>query len=370
MTPDENVFLGGLGSSMGNDLVRLLIDIILYSVFIAVLTLSTRVLLIRRKASNAPSTRRLLALSACLFLAMTLNLMLRLGMAAVRTYYWTAPSDLSLPERVIAGDRLAVPMSFAQGAARFLMFVLCDIVTIWRAWVIYLDNPIPRFFMLFLLIGNSCFIVGVAIYDVVVGMKMINIEWLRIFAAAISVSAVTNLTATTLIAIKAWAVRKSFDEAFAKRRARPIEKILIVLIETGAVFCFLQIANVIVDFYRLTPDAPQSVTTLRSIFDGGVGSLAAIYPLLVILLVRLNGSIVETVVVPGSESTSSERAQSICFARAEHSWDSRGSTLSEMIYATNPNVATIKDSSLPEPNSPKRLAGAEKPFLPTGDDAV
>ncbi|KAF5346157.1 hypothetical protein D9758_009960 [Tetrapyrgos nigripes] len=119
-------------------------------------------------------------------------------------------------------------------------YILGDAVVVWRAWVLYPQNPKVRASLAFCMVGTSV----ATIINAVIGIQEVpytheereGLETLGFFLPLLA----TNLFATGLVAYRVWQYRMLWSELGKESRIfRNLlaEKALIILLESGILFC-------------------------------------------------------------------------------------------------------------------------------------
>ncbi|KAI0787299.1 hypothetical protein C8Q74DRAFT_1196513, partial [Fomes fomentarius] len=112
----------------------------------------------------------------------------------------------------------------------------------WRALVVWQWNRVVCGIGMVLVLATfgACIVVAVCLFPLIcstIGAFTMNMLWA--FAAS-CVSLCTNIIATLLIAYKAWAhwkfVRSHLSTGSTRQR---VEKVLLLLVESGALYCVL-----------------------------------------------------------------------------------------------------------------------------------
>ncbi|ETW81412.1 hypothetical protein HETIRDRAFT_426842 [Heterobasidion irregulare TC 32-1] len=122
-------------------------------------------------------------------------------------------------------------------------YVLCDAVVVWRAWLIWECNTkicIPSFVCL---VGTLASALISAIRQDDAPLALASLVWGFLLAS--------NLWSTSIIAWRAWRHRQLIKALLGEGTARTnVEKILGLLIESGAVYCFIWSLYILI-FYVL-----------------------------------------------------------------------------------------------------------------------
>ncbi|KAI0313843.1 hypothetical protein OF83DRAFT_1175289 [Amylostereum chailletii] len=185
--------------------------------------------------------------------------------------------------------------TIAEGvAAIYLPCTSTDAIVVWRAWVICERRTrifIPPFFFLLALIGVSIASIVLSyrwflFTDTSVGdASLINggVSWI--------LTILTNVWATAAVGVRAWShrqfIKKQLGEGTARSKA---EKMLALLIESGALYICVWIVYILVYF------GPSEVAKLT--FDAIIIQLVGIYPTLVIALTSMRSTLSQHEDVP------------------------------------------------------------------------
>ncbi|KAJ3825814.1 hypothetical protein F5880DRAFT_181338 [Lentinula raphanica] len=172
-----------------------------------------------------------------------------------------------------------------------LNYFISDTIVIWRAWVLYDDRLYLR--ILLVLCGLGSFI-GVTLDAVFVLKEALSndvgetntLSKIRVLMPVMLL--ITNFIATAIIALKVWEYRHSIKINLGKQtRKTSVERVLILLLESGLVYCACWIVSII----SLTPGALSFIG--RNVFATMVPNLTAIYPTLIIIFVAAQKSYTE-----------------------------------------------------------------------------
>ncbi|THH16854.1 hypothetical protein EW146_g3859 [Bondarzewia mesenterica] len=138
-----------------------------------------------------------------------------------------------------------------------IIYLLGDAIIIWRAWVLYPNNKKPVIATVGLLICAT--------------------------------KLMANIMAVSLIGYKAWKYRQEIKNNLDNHKKTQIEKILALLVESGILYCFIWIVNIIMDF-----NASNDVDVLF----GVCVQIAGIYPTIIVVLVSHQNTVWEMSGIP------------------------------------------------------------------------
>ncbi|KAE9388104.1 hypothetical protein BT96DRAFT_981167 [Gymnopus androsaceus JB14] len=183
---------------------------------------------------------------------------------------------LSLPGGIIAQEMAANSKSLVTDIvevwAGALILLMADMAIIWRARAIWVENRLIKWILLIILLLD----IGVNIADTIVDTKLflnlvvntITLDWLSIV-----LNLMVNVVATLLIAYRA-----------CKRTQ--VEAILILFVESGAIFGVIQISNIIIQALDTHTAEFSLIDHVRVIFAVLYILSAAINPVALVILVQ------------------------------------------------------------------------------------
>ncbi|KAF9052567.1 hypothetical protein BDP27DRAFT_1373427 [Rhodocollybia butyracea] len=187
--------------------------------------------------------------------------------------------------------------SFCCGLILILLYYneicLGDIVICWRAWVLLPHDKFWRFGLGAIMASSIGVGIADGVYDAV---SSIDIIGSTLDGIATGLSLLVNMTATGLIAWKAWANYRTMNEALTSRKSR-VHKILLLLVESGAFFLIIQLFSLIGIVLLIANSTTTDLTipfiaqTSYNLFS----AFAGLYPIVIIVLVHSdsNTSVVE-----------------------------------------------------------------------------
>ncbi|KAF9257702.1 hypothetical protein L218DRAFT_878875 [Marasmius fiardii PR-910] len=237
--------------------------------------------------------------------------MMSIFMFFISTLYWISKFlDLLMDIHNHFIDRQPPATSFATspvlilGAVVLINYALTDAVVLWRAWVLCSVDYRKWLYVPLFFLWCSCVSIFATIAIRVTIQSMTHVDGsttdprikpltraLDVFQVAnVVFSLLLNLSATGLIAYKAWCFRRwiKFDlKAIRGRRTRG-ERIIALLIESGVLYCISVISTLVFTVIRLP------VGTLGDIYTPVNIQIAGMYPLVVLLLVNHGRSLEQT----------------------------------------------------------------------------
>ncbi|KAJ4466929.1 hypothetical protein C8J55DRAFT_565576 [Lentinula edodes] len=167
-------------------------------------------------------------------------------------------------------------------------YLLSDAIVIWRAWILYDDRLYLRILLILCGLGS---LIGVSLDSAFVLKQAFSngtgeataLTKIRVLMPVMLL--ITNFIATSIIAFKVWEYRRSIKINLGnQKRKTSVEQVLILLLETGLVYCACWIVTII----SLTPGALSFMG--QNVFATMYPNLTAIYPTLVIIFVAARKS--------------------------------------------------------------------------------
>ncbi|VDB92281.1 unnamed protein product [Peniophora sp. CBMAI 1063] len=263
------------------------------------------------------------AVSACLFIMTAAEWALDIWVLALELYRLLpsrlSPDGVSIPINE-ALKELNGNVTFARDTCLTVVFILCDSISLWRAYVIY-GRPMWLKFTCCSLVAVSCILY---LLDMVVDLgkdlmtpaaMVIHNSTLgrgvairAIANTALAITALSQVLATVLIARKAILYRKEMKLLLSAGpyNFRMLVPILYVLVETGIVYSLLWVIFVISNSGNV-----DTAATYWS--EYWIGQISGIYPTLIVVVVSRRASILEQSIhcAPALQSTSIHFATNI-----------------------------------------------------------
>ncbi|KAK7433472.1 hypothetical protein VKT23_015480 [Stygiomarasmius scandens] len=228
-----------------------------------------------------------------------------LFMFVLATVYWTL-SFASLirliqiwffePWATEKQSELFLPM---WNAIILLNYVLTDGVVVWRAWVLCQDYSRKFLYLaIFFLICSAFSVTATIIIRLLLYTTEENSPVHHDLARAIDITQVanlvlsilTNVTSTSIISVKAWRFRRVLKQMLrvAKRRRTSGSRIMMLLVESGIIYCLSCITVLVATLI------PLERGTLGDIYTPVNVQLAGMYPVVVLLFVNGEYSLEQT----------------------------------------------------------------------------
>ncbi|KAI5826078.1 hypothetical protein K523DRAFT_419519 [Schizophyllum commune Tattone D] len=168
-----------------------------------------------------------------------------------------------------------------------------DVIVVWRAWVLWPDSKPVRLSLVLAILGTIAGSVvdfaysyskyGVAAYSWNLPDKRAN--YLRAFSSIVPVL-LTNVLVTALVGVKVWTYRRSIKPALGRASQTRVEKIMVLLVESGGVYSCIWLAYLVITLADVAGAFHSNLTYMGP--AGMLGTLmpaiAGVYPTLVVLL--------------------------------------------------------------------------------------
>ncbi|KAJ7693373.1 hypothetical protein B0H17DRAFT_1059933 [Mycena rosella] len=239
------------------------------------------------------------------------------------------------PSKTLPDHTLVTQWSPLFNAITLINYVLSDGVVIWRAWVICLRNHRKYLWITIVLLGVTAIAVLLTIAIRIAGLvesPIVNLSDGNTLRQIIDIAQITtlissmlsNLTATGVVSATAWRHWRTIRSTFTDKSSTRSNHILLLVVETGVIYCFSAIAVLLSSLIRL----PQG--TLGDLYTPCQVQIAGAYPSIVLLLVSTQRSLNDSSFTddatftgstasgqgkPGPSPNRSQNAISINFAR-------------------------------------------------------
>ncbi|KAE9401342.1 hypothetical protein BT96DRAFT_918921 [Gymnopus androsaceus JB14] len=244
MTPDESEMITHAGTVLIQNISALIFTFGLFGAYILAFIISMHIIL--QKENNGWARKAMIALLLTGFGMLVLNTCATIGFDMFLVKFGLV---VSLPGGLIAqemaSDMKSIAIGIVTGWSENFLFVIADTAIVWRAWVLWTENRLIRWTLPIILLAD----IGVNIADAIIDTKSaLSSEDISVPVAFDWLSTALNLTvntvATLLIAHRAWKHHQSIHTISVNKRT-PIEAILLLMVESGAIFGMVQIINII-----------------------------------------------------------------------------------------------------------------------------
>uniref|UniRef100_A0A0W0EYC2 Uncharacterized protein n=1 Tax=Moniliophthora roreri TaxID=221103 RepID=A0A0W0EYC2_MONRR len=293
VTPEEQTILYTFGQRAVWNTVTGFIESAFWAIYVVLFMFAMRIQL--KRGIRDLTSIILLLVSVFLFASSTaLWTMYVISLLDQFRGFFLKYPDLSLADRVARINIEKTKLWFPEETLFLFNMIVGDGVVIWRAWgwqllvnpdSIFLDrsnDQAPAFVVITLdCLGNDGF-GGQSTESS--GSKVC--QWGEPIAWGISL--LTNITSTSIIAVRAWGHHRFLRKVLgSKRRKSQTEKILLILVESGFIYCLFWLSQIILFFPVVFGTLAQR---LYSILSGMGDQISGLYPTLIIILVNMQRS--------------------------------------------------------------------------------
>ncbi|KIK54863.1 hypothetical protein GYMLUDRAFT_249207 [Collybiopsis luxurians FD-317 M1] len=173
--------------------------------------------------------------------------------------------------------------------------LLGDYIVAWRAWILSQKSRFWKVLLAGMTICNTVLNIADCIWANVTLHEMLSLQFGPLDWLSLTFSLAINLISTLLISWKAW--KHYSNLSGSSYTANRTLKLLLLLVESGGIFCLLQLANLIFDIFDTSPviSAEFSFNIASLVFNNTLIGFSALYPIAVFLLIQSNTSpVIET----------------------------------------------------------------------------
>ncbi|KAF9050724.1 hypothetical protein BDZ89DRAFT_1006028 [Hymenopellis radicata] len=295
LNAENNYYLSFVGLSIVGDSVGLLCESVFWAVYLVMFCYAMWIQ--TRRGLRSPPTIAIFCVTCVLFASSTTLWVLNFTVYFTRVKeILNEHADLGLLERIYASnagtERYGLPME-----TLFLFnMIIGDGVVIWRAWVLWQGSRMQKLVVLPMIMLLTSFVFSAIALSCLAansfgGTSTIpggsrTCQWGEPIAWAISL--LTNVTSTSLIAIRAWQHRQFLKSSLGRLHRKSIsEKVLVLLVESGFIYCFFWLSQLIL-FFDIQPGA--RVIYLYYVLSTMGDQISGIYPTAIIILVNTQRS--------------------------------------------------------------------------------
>ncbi|KAI5825339.1 hypothetical protein K523DRAFT_323814, partial [Schizophyllum commune Tattone D] len=184
--------------------------------------------------------------------------------------------------------------------------LLSDIIVVWRAWVLWPASLWARLIMAVALLGSIA--VNAVVHENSRTSQVAFLDWLNTSPILTVPLFFTNIVACAMVGIKVWDYRQNVKAYIgnAGNHGASIERTLLLILESGVVYCLLWLFLLLSGVEVLSDD---SNTVLLSV----AVSVAGLYPTIIIILVALEKSHTDNVFHPSTTPTESHSLEPLAF---------------------------------------------------------
>ncbi|KAL1759407.1 hypothetical protein FB107DRAFT_204911 [Schizophyllum commune] len=174
-----------------------------------------------------------------------------------------------------------------------LDLLVCDAIVVWRAWVMWQESRVVKVILSLCMVGS---VVGVVAHLIWYAVAYLDSEAPTLSLLMVTIPLLlTNLVATILVGLQVWYYRRNVKSIASPWRKRTrIGKILVLLLESGFVYCLLWIASIALEVDGTSDDARADYYMAAS---NAYQSFAGIYPTLIVIIVAVQRSTTQSLVM-------------------------------------------------------------------------
>ncbi|THU96607.1 hypothetical protein K435DRAFT_858386 [Dendrothele bispora CBS 962.96] len=172
-----------------------------------------------------------------------------------------------------------------------LSYLAGDLIVVWRAWILFDGQVVFRMILSVCVLASTALLTVDAYFSIRKNMSLNSDDFnQKLLPPAIlpSVLLCTNVIATLFIAYKAWHYRQFFKAHLgAVKRKSQAQQVLVLLVESGFIYCSLWIVGIIWISGHLSVTAGAYIGVIFP-------HAASLYPTLIILLSALQKTYCDT----------------------------------------------------------------------------
>ncbi|KAF9469479.1 hypothetical protein BDZ94DRAFT_1303192 [Collybia nuda] len=292
---------------IGSKILHIVIDTctftVIYGAFI-LLFAQTSVTYLKRKDSGRAKLWMFLACTLTFLLATALEATFLVSSGIIIHYTLSGNSGLNLAERISLVNALLINPNIIY--LWITNLEVSNVLIIWRAYVLLRDRWWMVAFPLLLLLGSVASLTVTSILSSIGDNSETNTAG-SIFGAGLGLSLATNVIATALIGHRYWVHRKMVAELRNNRQTQS-ERVLVLLVESGVVYCVLQAINFSLGFIPQGDNLGTARSILLTVFTTGYYGFSAMYPTVVVALVNSNKTLDQMYLMKDSLPTISNGA--------------------------------------------------------------
>ncbi|KAJ6500859.1 hypothetical protein C8R45DRAFT_979365 [Mycena sanguinolenta] len=240
-----------------------------YGFFLCIGTMSSYTL-IRKGLRGQRPRQALLAITLIMLLSATAHLALFMGYIIIQ--FPTLAAEYVNPIQTMRR------LDISQTWLRRITYFLSDVIVVWRAWVIWGNNRVVHVALAICLVATGATSLTLAVFNTKSEFQGTRYSrntknFLGTFCLI-----VTNFLVTILITCKLWYYRRNVKKYLNRpgNANTKIENILILLMETGGLYCVFWILLMIGDYGYYGPDFE---------FEWFQPNIFGIYPTIIIFMV-------------------------------------------------------------------------------------
>ncbi|KAI3601604.1 hypothetical protein WG66_003048 [Moniliophthora roreri] len=295
VSEQDQVIFDGIGWYFVMNTVGVICETGFWAIYLVLFSFALKIQ-ISRGLRNPPSII-ILFVTIILFLSSTALWSMNVSQLsmALKGFFLKYPS-LGVYDRVIQLNSEIVVFGLPMETLFLSNMIIGDAVVIWRAWALCKDTPLRPLVYIPMAMLSVSFAFAVIALDCLAtngyGFSQSTIpegskvcQWGEPIAWGISL--LTNVVSTSLIAVRAWQHRRFLREGNPRLHSKS-QRILVVLVESGFVYCLFWLSQLILffDFEGF------GFATYLYMFLSTMGDqISGVYPTMIIILVYMQRSI-------------------------------------------------------------------------------
>ncbi|KAE9388294.1 hypothetical protein BT96DRAFT_981098 [Gymnopus androsaceus JB14] len=238
MTPEESEQIAVAGAAVFQNTSVLIFQTGLYGTYILAFIIS--MLIILQRENNGWAHKALIAL---LLAGFTMTVLTTCGAIAFNLIQVKFALVVLLPGGFMAQELAAnmkiVAVDILEDWSGNFILLIADTAIVWRAWALWSENRLIKWTLLIILLADIGVNIADAIVDTKIDLKLnidnaATLDWVSIV-----LNLTVNIVATLLIAHRAW-THHQLIHAILRNKKTQVEAILLLMVESGAIFGVVQ----------------------------------------------------------------------------------------------------------------------------------
>ncbi|KAJ7651428.1 hypothetical protein FB45DRAFT_997983 [Roridomyces roridus] len=267
-----------------------------------------------------------------LFISCTLQFLTDFIFSIAQIQGYLMSTTFSLPDRKNSWQDTHLAFYVLQRWPATINFVISDMIVLWRACTLRHSNLPLRVVLWGLGVADA------AVWGISAGLTSRDAAARSANrgtdqttnTAAVVISLVINIVGTVAIGVLAWKHHRTMNQASMVRWTGDVPRILLVLVETGIIWAFIQAVYVVLETTNVVPGTPLDMAT--GALTKAALYLAAILPTVTLIIIRSKRSVEDVLQAGGWDPTSSNCPR--CSGSRSHLSGGRGMGTSDAVRLT------------------------------------
>ncbi|KAF9073668.1 hypothetical protein BDP27DRAFT_1417133 [Rhodocollybia butyracea] len=169
---------------------------------------------------------------------------------------------------VKAKSQATVYKNVCAWSSNVTQLVIADTVIVWRAWAVWIDNTKVKWTLFLLMLADIAAWLADGIAIDIEGFLAVSdqlIQTISLDWVVILLSLSVNMIATCSIAFRAWFHHKSMNSISIRRKKTKGEQILLLLVESGAIYMLVQLFAVIISALNVNAPLASAIYFVRTL---------------------------------------------------------------------------------------------------------